>query len=58
MASDGGNKTYDNVKFDWVQLSADLDPTLKETFMEKASRKFKENPFVYIGELMAENSNA
>lgn len=41
---------YDNVEFDWIQLSADLDPTVYETFIEKWSRKFKENPFVPVGE--------
>lgn len=42
--------TYDNVSFDWVQLSADLDPADSETFLGKCSRKFEENPFVPIGE--------
>lgn len=41
---------YDNVEFDWIQLSSDLDPTVYETFIEKWTRKFKENPFVPVGE--------
>lgn len=41
---------YDDVQFDWVQLSADLDPAKNERFMAKTQRKFAENPFVPIGE--------
>lgn len=43
-------KPYDNVQFDWIQLSADLDPMTDETFLGKWGKKFKENPFVPIGE--------
>lgn len=43
-------KPYDDVEFDWIQLSADLDPTKAETFLGKWKRKFSENPFVPIGE--------
>lgn len=45
-----GAQKYDDVQFDWVQLSADLDPATKETFLAKTQRKFAENPFVPIGE--------
>lgn len=38
-----------DVEFDWIQLSADVDPTKNESFMQKTTRKFKENPFVPIG---------
>lgn len=41
---------YDDVQFDWVQLSADLDPAKNEYFLAKTKRKFAENPFVPIGE--------
>lgn len=44
------NKPYDNVEFDWIQLSFDIDPTHTESFIEKWKRKFEENPFVPIGE--------
>ncbi|XP_031634163.1 HIG1 domain family member 2A, mitochondrial-like [Contarinia nasturtii] len=40
---------YDNVEFDWIQLSADIDNEPVETFYEKTKRKFSENPFVPIG---------
>lgn len=43
-------KPYDDVQFDWIQLSADLDPTNQETFIGKWKRKFTENPFVPVGE--------
>lgn len=43
-------KPYDNVEFDWIQLSADIDPGDSETFLAKWKRKFEENPFVPIGE--------
>lgn len=42
-------KPYDNVEFDWIQLSADLDPSKTESFLNKWKRKFGENPFVPIG---------
>lgn len=42
-------KPYDDVEFDWIQLSADLDPSKAETFIAKWKRKFGENPFVPIG---------
>lgn len=45
-----GAQKYDDAQFDWVQLSADLDPSKNETFMAKTQRKFTENPFVPIGE--------
>lgn len=44
-------KPYDNVEFDWIQLSVDLDQSKKETFLQKWKRKFDENPFVPIGKL-------
>lgn len=44
------NKPYDNMEFDWIQLSADIDPGNTETFLQKWKRKFEENPFVPIGE--------
>lgn len=40
---------YDDVQFDWIQLSVDLDPSNNESFMAKTKRKFAENPFVPIG---------
>lgn len=43
-------KPYDEVSFDWIQLSADIDPESSETFLGKWQRKFKENPFVPVGE--------
>lgn len=49
MENTAGAQKYDNVQFDWVQLSADLDPTKNETFLGKTRRKFAENPFVPIG---------
>lgn len=42
-------RPYDNVEFDWIQLSADLDPSNAESFLDKWKRKFGENPFVPIG---------
>lgn len=42
-------KPYDDVEFDWIQLSADLDPSKAESFLAKWQRKFGENPFVPIG---------
>lgn len=42
-------RPYDNVEFDWIQLSADLDPSKTETFLGKWKRKFGENPFVPVG---------
>lgn len=48
-------KPYDNVEFDWIQLSADLDPSKTETFLNKWKRKFAENPFVPIGKCDAIN---
>lgn len=50
MSSNSSKKPYDNVEFDWIQLSADIDPNAVETFYEKTKRKFSENPFVPIGE--------
>lgn len=38
------------MEFDWIQLSADIDPGNTETFLQKWKRKFEENPFVPIGE--------
>lgn len=43
-------KPYDNVDFDWIQLSIDIAPTNTETFIQKWKRKFQENPFVPVGE--------
>lgn len=43
------SKPYDNVQLDWIQLSADLDPSKNESFLSKWQRKFAENPFVPIG---------
>lgn len=48
-------KPYDDVEFDWIQLSVDLDQSLKETFLQKWKRKFNENPFVPIGKLRRRN---
>lgn len=42
-------RPYDNVEFDWIQLSADLDPSKAESFLDKWKRKFGENPFVPVG---------
>lgn len=39
----------ENVEFDWIQLSSDIDPTKTETFLQKTIRKFGENPFVPVG---------
>lgn len=53
MGKENENKSqnYENIEFDWVQISADLDPSNNETFLAKCQRKFAENPFVPIGEL-------
>lgn len=42
-------KPYDEVQFDWIQLSTDLDPLGDESFLGKWKRKFGQNPFVPVG---------
>lgn len=42
-------KPYDEVEFDWIQLSAELDPFGNESFLGKCKRKFGQNPFVPVG---------
>ena len=49
-------KPYVDVEFDWIQLSADLDPTNNESFLAKWKRKCTENPFVPIGKCTIYNA--
>lgn len=42
-------QAYSEDQFDWIQLSADLEPEAIEGFTGKIWRKTKENPFVPVG---------
>lgn len=43
------NPKYDESEFDWIKLSAEIQPD-EDGFMQKTAKKFKENPFVPLGE--------
>lgn len=49
-------RPYDDVEFDWIQLSKDLNPVKEETFLGKWKRKFGDNPFVPVGKQLRRNS--
>lgn len=52
--AEGGPKQSE---LDWIQLRTDMDDLMPETTWERGIRKFKENPFIPVGEYNLKTSH-